>query len=617
MSPTMIDEHALPEFRATRLAPDHVLHVLPDRESVLLFQEPPGIGKSTLARKLIPVALDQSHDFVILVVPTRALIAELPPPEELGLAPDTVVILERRPRARCGPLDAEWTSLEKSGCAALAKDRLCGPCVHHATCGWPDQIERILPGTRLIIFTEQYLCLNPTMIPSLITRTKAAHPLVILDEALFLTTSMTRRITRPDLERFQAALGAAQVDHGLGQAAVTSWLQDIGFLLDDDVDVDDLPRFWPTGLEHAVLAVQEAGQSLFGSDYHHLSHDLSLLNSRITTGQWRRDGVFEIAVRVDLGTAQAIILGPYLEAELVEERLQRSVVVANPGHAFRHSGTRVVNIRDSVGSAKSLGHTPHRNRVVDVFTALTMRNALMGKRTVLVARKRHLPAIRARVEELVAATGFPMVLVAAEDFMGANQCGPWEVPLINFGIVGVNSLKDFDAIYCIGAYNINAGHLNAVYQRDLPPDRRHALRLRSVDRRRQVESADGSFTSRFHARRARALHRVLERRVVLQAVGRARPFTSPTEVILFQQDDFHDVFGEVEVFDALAAFRSAWHVPTAAQIARAALGDRMRDIRREGTSYRGIAGQFEVSTATVHKALHMPPLETLLGRIAA
>jgi len=584
---------------------------------VLLFQEPPGIGKSTLARMLIPVALDQSHDFVILVVPTRALIAELPPPEELGLAPDTVVILERRPQARCGSLDAEWQSLEKSGCAALAKDRLCGICVHHTSCGWPEQIEQIVPGTRLVVLTEQYLCLNPTMIPSLITRTKATRPLVILDEALFLISPMTRRITRADLERFQAALGAAQVDHYLGQAAVTRWLQDIGFLLDDDVDVDDLPRFWPTGLEHAVLAVQEAGQSLFGSDYHHLSHDLALLNSRITTGQWRRDGVFEVAVRVDLGTAQAIVLGPYLEPELVEERLQRSVVVANPDHVFRHSGTRVVNIRDGVGSAKSLGHAPHRNRVVDVFTALTMRNALMGKRTVLVARKRHLPAIRARVEELVAATGFPMVLVAAEDFMGANQCGPWEVPLINFGIVGVNSLKDFDAIYCIGAYNINAGHLNAVYQRDLPPDRRHALRLRSVDRRRQVESADGSFTSRFHARRARALHRVLERRVVLQAVGRVRPFTSPTEVILFQQDDFHDVFGNVEVFDTLAAFRDAWQVPTAAEIARAALGEQMESIREDGATYREIARQFEVSTATVHKAIHSPPLATLLGRIAA
>ena len=33
MTLAMIDEHALPEFRATRLSPDHVLRVLPDRES--------------------------------------------------------------------------------------------------------------------------------------------------------------------------------------------------------------------------------------------------------------------------------------------------------------------------------------------------------------------------------------------------------------------------------------------------------------------------------------------------------------------------------------------------------------------------------------------------------
>ena len=187
--------------------------------------------------------------------------------------------------------------------------------------------------------------------------------------------------------------------------------------------------------------------------------------------------------------------------------------------------------------------------------------------------------------------------------------------MINFGIVGINSLRDYDAVYCVGAYNVDQRHLSALYQRDLPPDRRHALRLRTVGRRREVAGADGAFSSRFHARRARVLHRTIGRRVVLQAVGRGRPFTSPTEVVLFQEDNFSDVFGAVETYDTLGAFRAGWNLPTAAEIARAALGDRMRPLREAGASFRDLAASFGVSTSTVHKALAMPPLGVRLGGI--
>lgn len=617
MSLDVIDERRLPEFRAARLAPGTVLDQLPGPDGVLLFNDPPGVGKTTLGKALIPSALAADHNLVIFVAPTRALIAELPPALELGCKPEEVVVLERRPRERCGPLDADWSTLETSGCAALAKATLCETCPHQETCQWPDQMEHVNSSTRLIVFTEQYLVLNPNLIPALVARTKADSVLVILDEALFLTQSLTRRITRCELERFRSALGAASVDHGLGQQAVARWLGNLDFLLDDDVSVDDLPRFWPGGLEHAVLAVQQAGRDLFGSAYRHLAADLSLLNSRVTTGQWRRDGAFEVAVGVDLGQAQCVVLGPYLDADLVEERLHRTVTIANPAQVFRHSGTRVVNISDSIGSARSLGHAPHRCRVVDRFFALALRNARVGKRTVLVAKKQFLDAIRTRFDDLSALTGEPLRIVAADALDHPDALGPRDIVLINYGIVGVNGLKGFDAIYCIGSFHIREGHLSAVYYRDLPPDRRSALRLRSHGRRRRVESADGSFHSRYHAGRARSLHRTLERRVVLQAVGRARPFTSSTEVILFQQEAFEDVLGEVTEFATIGQFRDAWNIPTAAEIARSALGDRLRPLLDEGMTYRAAADRFGVSASTIHKAALMPPLDDLLGRIGS
>lgn len=608
----LITEKELGAYRCTQLAPDHVLARLPGKDAVLLFNEPPGLGKTTLGHGLIGAALQSDFDLVVFVAPTRAILDELANHPDLGVAKDNIVVLKPRPRLQCGGLDAKWQEMERSCCSALAKDQLCGTCPHTEECPWPDQMEQIDENARLIVLTEQYLILNPNMVPALIRRASAINPLVILDEALFLTQQHTYRITRQELDVFADVLSSVSIEHPLGQKAVDRWVRDVSLLLDQDIHVDHQPRIFANNLEHAILAVQHHGQTHHGKNYRHLAHDLSLLNSPVTTGQWQLDGCFEIAVRVDLGTAQAIVLAPDMEAALVEERLHRSVVVANPNHMFRHSGTKAINIRDGIGAARSMHQRQHRKRIVDTFSALTLRNSLLGKRTVLVTKKCFMDQIATEIEEFAANAQLPLKTTIAKAGDPLDELGPWQVPIISYGIVGINSLQHFDAIYALGSYHITDDHLNDVYNRDLPPDRRYNLRIRTKDRHRTVEAADGSFSTRFHARRARALHRTLERRVVLQAVGRARPFTSATEVILFQQDDFSDCFGEVETYDTLGAFRTAMGLPTEAEIKRAALGDQMRLTNAEGASYRDLSREFNCSTSTAHKALQMPGLNVLL-----
>ena len=608
----VVTEKELPGFRSVQFSPESVLERLPDREGVLLFDEPPGIGKTTLGRLLITTALDRGFDLVIFVAPTRALIGELEEDKSLDLSETEMVTLRRRPSKDCGSLDVPWQKMEKASCAALGKDELCRSCPNFANCFWPDQLDRVGTSTKLIVLTEQYLLLNPTLIPSLIVRTSARKPLVILDEALFVTQNHLRRIENGELKAFAETLNTVSVEHPMGQKAVEDWYENVGFLLDNRVHVDDQPRFYVGGLEHATLSVQSHGRLRFGPNYRHLAHDLSLLNSPLTTGQWQLDGNFEIVVRVDLGNAQAVVLSPSMEPEILSERLQRNVVVANPGCIFRHSKTIVSNIRDSIGTSRSLGNQAHRKRVVDTFSVLALRNALQGRRTVFVCKKRFLGVIASETMELAKIAGFPLRVrvVSAGDRL--DQLSVWDVPIINFGVVGINSLKDYDAIYAIGNFNITDTHLTDAYNQNLPPHRRHALRIRSRDRRRVVEAAEGGYSSRYHAKRASSLHRTLERRVVLQAVGRARPFTSATEVVLFQQDDFGSCFGDVEVFDTLGAFRTAMKLPTVAEISRAALGDKMRRFREAGASYRKIAAEFGVSVSTAHKALKSQSLNELI-----
>ena len=113
-----------------------------------------------------------------------------------------------------------------------------------------------------------------------------------------------------------------------------------------------------------------------------------------------------------------------------------------------------------------------------------------------------------------------------------------------------------------------------------------SIGIRMEGRRRRLYAADHRFNTRFHARRAAATHRMLERRVVLQAVGRVRPFTTPAEIILFQCDDLSSELGPIEEFSSLAAARRALWVPTLCQLKRAVLGEKIRARQKGGESLR-------------------------------
>ncbi len=70
MDAQVITERNLPAFRTTQLAPGNILGRLSGPESLLLFHEPPSIGKTTLGRHMIPAFLRACGE--IFATPNRA-----------------------------------------------------------------------------------------------------------------------------------------------------------------------------------------------------------------------------------------------------------------------------------------------------------------------------------------------------------------------------------------------------------------------------------------------------------------------------------------------------------------------------------------------------------------
>jgi len=323
----IIDERQLASFRTCELAPAQLYEQIPDDDRVVLVGSPPGVGKSWAAQALAEYALQRDHDLVIYTAPTRAIIGELDIVHRL--APSSVVVLEPRPRRLCGDADPAWKDFERSGCAALGKATLCEPCAERdgngGKCSWPDQLNRIGPDTRLVVMTEQYLSLNPQLVRQIRGRAKSHRQLLLLDEGLFVKSAIVRRFTRTDLRRFREALIKAQ-SAGDRDTGVNAWLDGIDFVLDPDVELEVLRRFWRNQLRFSVLEAQRAGHRMFGSGFRYLAPELELLNSTVTTGQWRDGDNFEIVARVDTEGSDVVIMAAYLDADIVEERLSRPAI---------------------------------------------------------------------------------------------------------------------------------------------------------------------------------------------------------------------------------------------------------------------------------------------------
>jgi hypothetical protein len=611
--PKIVDETTLTQYREGHLNSLMLGMAITEINGASVLSVPPGVGKSFAAHGLAAIGEMLGYDLIVYIAPTRALIDEFVASDHFKMfsanPEQDVLIFEPRPRDLCGPLDPEWRKLERQGCSATARSTLCGGCPSSDVCPWIQKALQFDDPIRMVILTEAYINLRPRFVKSLIGQFGAHKPVVIIDEGTIFTTDMTRRIGIGELEMFADAIQRLLVagdNQREGRTDLKYWYDGIIAMVEQRGALDELPAFATMPIDSQMLAIETEGLKLFGADFSNIARALQDINRA-----WYHAGAFHFAPTIETGDAALIVLSPYLPSGVIEARLGRPVKTMEVPKVFRHSETRFVNIQDGCGSARSMTKASEFRRLVDFYTALVLRNHLAGRRTVLVARKKYLQKIKDEMVDLLEQLGWPLSIALPGDVI--DETTP--VALINYGIVGVNDFKSFDALYCIGSYYAQPDHVNAVYQQWLPHEHRANLQIATSNGTRCVQPTAPSPRDRNRAIGASRVLRVLEQRVVVQAVGRVRPFTSPAEVVVMQQDDYGSVLGDIVQYNSLKAARLAACVPTRAQMLRSVLGERLRHLMADGVSQRAAAKICNVATSTAGVARKMRPLEHILSEI--
>ena len=596
-----VTENELDAFRAEHLTPSAILRLLEQYVRVLL-RLAVGVGKSSAAIALLLSELTyQRFDLVVYAAPAWNILAEIITAIERSGFSLPWAVIRPRPAERCGELDEQWRAYEGSRCFALAKVRLCRErCPHRDDCDWPGQFEK-LQGTRLVLMTEQRLDLVRTMISMLQARTGGRRTLVVLDEARTLDTNFDVVLPRHEVDRFREAVMCSRSRKIDWPPMRAQWISALDRVLTSTPDAFAVGEFTFPDLGKFAFAVQAWGWGRYRQAFRYLGHDLALLNVCRDGERWIDEDGYHFIARPYLH-AHLLLLSAHVTADYAGHRLGQGPI-ASPfdDYKFVHTGTRVFNVRNSCGADRHFAS--NRERILDTFAVAILCNVLDGRTTLLVSKKHSKRTCADYLARRLAGWGASVRFVLDGESPPAVP-DPRVVPIIHYGVLGVNDYTEYETCYCLNSFYIRSDELNRAVQEFEPKHFRAELEIvRTPDRCREVRVRKTDTSDDERAWLGDVYLRKLEVDPVIQAGGRVRFLTKPREVVFFQMNDLARDLGEVRELGCLADLRAALGVPSARELDDAVEGRRAAELMASGMSANDVATQMGISRATVFRRL--------------
>lgn len=601
----IIGDEPLAAFRQGLTGP-YAMTLLDEAKGRLLIQLTVGVGKTQfLVDSTIHAVTADLFDLVVGLVPRWDILNEL---RERLPADLRLVLVKPRPSRRCGELDECWKQYEQRGCGLLGRKKLCGLCPRANNCSWPAQYGARLRGARLILATQQHLVLNPHFIHHLGQQANARRVLSLVDESNLLLSSTERMISAADLARFSQVQKTLLDRAEQPRKQQVEWLE-LSRMIAGASTIDLRDGTWKFPWVDATWAVhvQEQGWALYGQQFRFIGHDLQhFAQSDVSSRERLTGGDIRFASLPYLGS-KFIIFSGSIARPLARYRLdpnhERPTLMSPFEHyCFSHPGTKWFNLNNMEGAARYFRR--NATRLMDFFAVKIARNITEGKRTLLVSRKKFVPLCRNLLRERLRKLGVEPVRIVCRGWTKHNLSDPRTVPLISYGIAGLNRFEGFHAAYCLNSFYIPPAAVSQTVQELEASTERYAVTIATTGRPAR-RSARVELPDAWETIIPVVAEQVLvqkEADVVVQAVGRVRPFTREREVITFHAGELPGVHYTRE-FLTLAQARSHFGILPSSQVAMQVRADEVLRLMALGKTKKQIAEALGVSLSTVKRDL--------------
>lgn len=348
------------------------------------------------------------------------------------------------------------------------------------------------------------------------------------------------------------------------------------------------------------LQIQERGYEICGDGFWFIAFELKHFGlSKRQSRAWDQDGNLLFAA-VPFIDSDLVVYSGTVDQDFAMYRMGTKLAAPFKDYVFTNPGTRWYNIASRIGMKKYfICHSP---QILDFFTALIAMRLKEGKRPLLISKKDFRTTCARRIEKGLQELGIDSVKVITSHWEQVDLMDPKVIPLINYGVVGINAFQNFDAVYCLNGYYVNEQIVNSILQDILAPEFEIPIQIgtRGTPLRRWADILNPGKQFRGIRQLVPLALRQQEMDIVLQAVGRVRPYTSPREVITFQCDS-HPHLEYTEEFTSLEEAREYFGISKHRDQQKNRNEVRVKEARQRGLTQRQTVEELGLGLRTVKR----------------
>lgn len=592
----IIGAQALDDFRANN-GGSEIISKLKKNKNILVNWAV-GVGKSFNMDSVINTAITEEHyDLVIVLLPTRALIDER---KFIKKPPAGIQVTNIRPRPfeQCGEeRNTIWADYEKRGLGPLGKKTVCELCPKSADCFWPTQYGKKLRSSKVIFATQAHLKNNPNFISFIQEQSRAKDALVIFDEAIVSLTTYNRIITHEHLAQFLFIISKSRMK----PERKNSWAKFLDILINAETSDLRVPNVWnvPALFPSDMRELLTIGVRSFGDDFRNIAYDLTAFNHSPLDAREKLNGDLQFPATPFLANNDVLLYSGTTDPRILNMRLGLDFTNPYEHYYFKGKDTRWLNIASSL--ATSSNFKKNSAQILDFFLELILRRVEEGKQILLISKKKLTTFCITALNGMLLAQGYTEIQVVHGDEYDSDSSYQ-QIPIIHYGVIGINKFEHFDCVYCLNSYYISPEILSDSIQDMRATDERIDLEIKLTHnpRRRYAQVADPKYRYTDVASVVNPMLSSLEMGTVIQAIGRVRPFTYSREVITFQNAAV-PAYPYDQEFSNLDEARQHFGIKTNRERKTLKQYENIQTLKSQGLKQKEIAEKLQLSTRTVRR----------------